>query len=95
MSSQSEALRLTLEAIRAMRETGYTQEDVQELIGEAFEHLEGWPPAIRLRPLYQLPTADHRLVSLPVEHPGPEALPQVRQALVRTAPVRPTRRDRL
>ena len=40
MSSQSEALRLMLEAIRAMRETGYTQEDVQELVGDAFEHLE-------------------------------------------------------
>lgn len=32
---QSEALRLMLEAISAMREAGYTQEDVQELAGEA------------------------------------------------------------
>ena len=40
MSSQSEALRLVLEAIRAMREAGYTQEDVQELVTAAFEHLE-------------------------------------------------------
>ena len=32
MPTQSEALRLRLEAIRAMREAGYAQEDVQELV---------------------------------------------------------------
>ena len=41
MPTQSEALRLMLEAIIAMREAGYTQEDVQELAREAWEHLEG------------------------------------------------------
>ena len=41
MPTQSEALRLMLEAISAMREAGYTQEDVQELAGEAWDHLEG------------------------------------------------------
>ena len=29
------------EAIRAMRAAGYTQEDVQELVTAAFQHLEG------------------------------------------------------
>ena len=41
MPTQSEALRFMLEAISAMREAGYTQEDVQELAGEAWDHLEG------------------------------------------------------
>ena len=41
MPTQNEALRLILEAIIAMREAGYAQEDVQELAGEAWEHLEG------------------------------------------------------
>ena len=40
MPTQSEALRLMLEAISAMREAGYTQEDIQELAGEAWTHLE-------------------------------------------------------
>ena len=39
--SQSDALRAMLEAVRAMREAGYTQEDVQELVTAAFEHIEG------------------------------------------------------
>ena len=43
MASQSEALRLMLEAINAMREAGFTQDDVQELVTAAFEHLEGDP----------------------------------------------------
>ena len=52
MPTQSQALRLMLEAIRAMRAAGYTQEDVQELVTAAFQHLEGKPsPALRLRPL--------------------------------------------
>ena len=41
MPTQSKALRLMLEAIIAMREVGYAQEDVQELAREAWEHLEG------------------------------------------------------
>ena len=40
MPTQSQALRLMLEAIRAMRETGYTREDVQGLVTDAFEHIE-------------------------------------------------------
>jgi len=40
MTTQSEALRLMLDAIAAMREAGYTREDIQELAGEAWEHLE-------------------------------------------------------
>ena len=36
MSTQSEPLRLMLGAVIAMREAGYTQEDVQELAGEAW-----------------------------------------------------------
>ena len=43
MASQSEALRLMLDAISAMRQAGYTQEDIQELVTAAFEHLEGDP----------------------------------------------------
>ena len=41
MPTQSEALRMMLEAISAMRETGYTKEDVQELVTAAFDHIEG------------------------------------------------------
>ena len=41
MPTQSEALRLMLAAISAMREAGYTQEDVAELVGTAWEHLQG------------------------------------------------------
>ena len=40
MPTQSEALRLMLAAISAMREAGYTQQDVQELAGDAWEHLQ-------------------------------------------------------
>ena len=43
MASQSEALRLMLEAISAMRAAGYTQEDINELVTAAFEHLDGDP----------------------------------------------------
>ena len=41
MPSQSEALRAMLDAINAMRAAGYTQEDIEELVQNAFEHLEG------------------------------------------------------
>ena len=41
MATQHDALRLMLDAISAMRESGYTQEDVQELVAHAWEHLEG------------------------------------------------------
>ena len=44
MASQSEALRLMLEAISAMRAAGYTQDDIQELVTAAFEHVEGDTP---------------------------------------------------
>ena len=40
MPTQSQALRLMLEAIRALRETGYTRADVQGLVTDAFEHIE-------------------------------------------------------
>ena len=43
MPSQSESLRLMLDAINTMREAGYTQEDINELVNAAFEHLEGDP----------------------------------------------------
>ena len=43
MASQSDALRLMLEAITTMRQTGYTQEDIQDLVSAAFEHLDGDP----------------------------------------------------
>ena len=82
MPTQSEAFRLMLAAISAMREAGYTQEDVAELVGAAGRR----PAATRLRPLPQLPSTDHRVVSLPVVHHGPGALPQVRQALVNAEP---------
>ena len=39
-SSQSEALRFMLAAIRAMREAGYNEADIRELVGEAFQHLD-------------------------------------------------------
>ena len=41
MSSQSEALRLLLTALAAMRETGYSDDDVLELVKDAWDHLEG------------------------------------------------------
>ena len=44
MATQHEALRLMLDAINAMRESGYNQEDIQELVTAAFQHLEGGPP---------------------------------------------------
>ena len=40
MASQSDALRIMLAAIAAMREAGYSQEDVQALTGEAWENIE-------------------------------------------------------
>ena len=43
MASHREALHRLLDAISAMREAGYTQEDVQELVTAAFEHLEDDP----------------------------------------------------
>ena len=44
MSTQSEPLRLMLGAVIAMREAGYTQEDVQELAGEAWGYEGGGQP---------------------------------------------------
>ena len=83
MPTQSEALRLMLEAIRAMREAGYIREDVQELASEAWDHLEGGGrPAPRLWPLHQLWPRHHRVVSLLVVHPGARSMSQVREALV-------------
>lgn len=41
MASQGEALRLLLTALAAMRETGYTGDDVLELVKDAWDHLEG------------------------------------------------------
>ena len=43
MSTQSDALRLMLQAISAMQSACYTQEDIQELVIAAFEHLDGDP----------------------------------------------------
>ena len=43
MANQSESLRLMLDAISTMRAAGYTQEDVQELVTAAFDHLDGDP----------------------------------------------------
>ena len=40
MASQSEALRLLLAAIAAMREAGYIQEDLHELAADACKHIE-------------------------------------------------------
>ena len=40
MANQSDALRLMLAAISAMREAGYAQEDIQELAADAWEHIE-------------------------------------------------------
>ena len=40
MASQSEALSLMLAAIAAMREAGYSQEEVQALTAEAWNHIE-------------------------------------------------------
>ena len=44
MSTQSEPLRLMLGAVIAMREAGYTQEDVQEMAGEAWGYEGGGQP---------------------------------------------------
>ena len=41
MSTQSDALRLMLEAIGAMRAAGYGQDDVHDLVTAAFQHLAG------------------------------------------------------
>ena len=43
MPTQSQALQLMLETFSAIRAAGYTQEDVQELVTAAFEHLDGDP----------------------------------------------------
>ena len=43
MASQSDALRLLLAAIAAMREAGYSHDDVLDLMKDAWEHLEGDP----------------------------------------------------
>ena len=40
MPTQSEALRLMLEAITSMRQSGYTSEDILGLAGDALEHLQ-------------------------------------------------------
>ena len=40
MASQSDALRIMLAAIAAMREAGYAKEDIQELAGDAWDHIE-------------------------------------------------------
>ena len=40
LSSQVDALRTMLEAVRATREAGYTHEDVQKLVTSAFAHIE-------------------------------------------------------
>ena len=44
MATQSEPLRLMLGAVIAMREAGYTQEDVQEMAGEAWGYEGGGQP---------------------------------------------------
>ena len=44
MSTQSEPLRLMLGAVIAMREAGYTQEDVHEMAGEAWGYEGGGQP---------------------------------------------------
>ena len=41
MASQHESFKLMLEAISAMREAGFTHEDLQDLLAAAFDHLEG------------------------------------------------------
>ena len=75
MASQSAALQLILQAINAMREAGYTQEDTQELASHAWEPSRAAPLPLRLRPLHRVQPPHHRLVSLPVDHPGPRILP--------------------
>ena len=40
MATQSDALRLMLAAVAAMREAGYTREDIHELAADAFDHIE-------------------------------------------------------
>ena len=48
MASQRDALRFMLVAVAAMREAGYTREDIHELAADAFAHIEGrWSPARR------------------------------------------------
>ena len=82
MPTQSQALRLMLEAIRAMRAAGYTQEDVQVLVTAAFQHLEGKPhQPYACGHCPPLQPHHHRVVGLPVERPRARTLPQVRQAL--------------
>lgn len=44
MATQAQALHDLLDAISAMRQLGYTQEDIHDLVTAAFEHLEGDPP---------------------------------------------------
>ena len=44
MLTQQDALRLMLGAVIAMREAGYTQEDVQELASEAWGYEGGGQP---------------------------------------------------
>ena len=41
MPTQSERLQIMLGAISAMREAGYTREDVQDLVAQTWHHLEG------------------------------------------------------
>ena len=40
MASQSDALRIMLTAIAAMHEAGYTKDDIEELVTEAWENIE-------------------------------------------------------
>ena len=55
MASHREALHRLIKAIRAMRQAGYTQEDLQDLVTAAIELVEGDPPKpYALRPLYHL-----------------------------------------
>ena len=49
MASHREALHRLLDAISAMREAGYTQENVQELVGDAFGHCTECGPTRRHR----------------------------------------------
>ena len=48
--------------------------------------LRNGAPPDRCRPMQQLWPRHHRLVSLPVVHPGQGPLPEMRQALVISAP---------
>ena len=59
-----------LEAFSAMRAAGYTQEDVQELVTAAFQHLEGEPhQPYACGHCPPLQPHHHRVVSLPMVHP--------------------------